>query len=161
MCCSVYVSRSSQARIILFCACVAEIILNAFFLNLICIAAMALNLIALLLMLKEPFFFVMRKTSFTAAISFVLLLDACASALMLWQTIVTSYEKSSGRASNAQLASFSLSTAFDLIDIFVIGAMLGRGSDVDVGLKRLVLYGNAGAFLAWHLGLLYRISTRH
>ena len=157
MCCSAYVSRSLHAKIIHFFACVTSIASCATNTTITVAVCLIANVIALLLMLNEPFFFVMRKTSFNAAISFVFSLVVCVSALMLWQSIAAT-----GNVSLVPgvLACFWLTTAFSLINMFVIGAMLGRGSDVDVGLKRLVLYGNAGAFLSWHLGLLYRISAR-
>lgn len=161
MCCSVYVSRSSQARFILFCAFITLIVCCVFGITIPVVVCLAADVVALLLMLNETFFFVMRKTSFTRAISFVFLLVVCASALMLWQSIAATYLAYPVRpAAPGILACFWLTTAFNLLNIFVIGAMLGRGSDVDVGLKRLVLYGNAGAFFSCHLGLLYRISAR-
>ena len=115
--------------------------------------SVALHCVGLLVILQGPFFFIMRKSSFSAAIGAIFTLVFTAFVVSMAAGSILAQEKS--LPSRALSCAWAM-VAVDFINIFVIGATLGRGSDVDEGAKEMVVPENTGSFLTTHRGLLYR-----
>ena len=116
--------------------------------------SVALHCVGFLATLQGPFFFIMRKSSFSAAIGGIFTLVFTAFVVSMAAGCIMAQEYSS--SSRALWCTWAM-VVVDFVNIFVVGVTIGRGSDVDEGVKEMVVPVSAGVFLTTYRGLLYRI----
>ena len=116
--------------------------------------SVVLHCVGSLAILQWPFFFIIRKISFSSAMAGIFALVFTAFVISMTAGCMLAQEESP--SSRALWYTWAM-VVVDFINIFVVGVTLGRGSDVDEGVKEMITPVNAGFFLTRYRGLLYRI----